>query len=88
MTRPAPTYSTFWSYSTCMKCNLDSSARQLRLLFGAPMFLLGMLLVILVYLQIIDSWGWFIGSAGMVLGLGGVLSACYGTCMLQSVIDR
>jgi hypothetical protein len=52
------------------------------------MFLLGMLLVILVYLQIIDSWGWFVGSAGMVLGLGGVLSACYGTCMLQSVIDR
>lgn len=71
-----------------MNCNLDSNARQLRLLFGAPMFLIGMLLVILVYLQIIDPWGWFVGGVGIVLGIGGVLSACYGSCMLQSVIDR
>jgi hypothetical protein len=52
------------------------------------MFLIGMLLVILVYLQIIDPWGWFVGGVGIVLGIGGVLSACYGSCMLQSVIDR
>jgi len=71
-----------------MNCNLDPSARQLRLLFGAPLFLLGLLLIVLVYLQIIEPWGWFAGGTCTVIGIGGMLSACYGICMLQSVTGR
>jgi hypothetical protein len=65
-----------------MQCNLDHSGRQLRLGIGATAFLGGLLLIILAYLQIIELWGWITG------GIAGVLSACYGHCMLKPVIGR
>jgi hypothetical protein len=73
------------SYDECMNCTLDSRGRHLRLVFGAPLFLIGLVLIILVYLQIIEPWGWITGAIAVIIGIGGVLSACYGNCMLQSV---
>ena len=53
-----------------------------------PLFLIGLVLIILVYLQIIGPWGWITGAIAVIIGIGGVLSACYGNCMLQSVIKH
>ena len=71
-----------------MQCNLDRSGRQLRLAFGSTAFLAGLLLIILTYLQIIEGWGWIAGGAALLAGAGGVAAACYGCCMLKSVIGR
>jgi hypothetical protein len=71
-----------------MQCNLDHSGRQLRLGIGATAFLGGLLLIILAYLQIIELWGWITGGIALLSGIAGVLSACYGHCMLKPVIGR
>ena len=68
-----------------MDCDLNASGRQLRLVPGAILFMVGILLIILVYLQLIGSWGWIAGGSMVVSGIGGLLEACYGKSILQSL---
>ena len=60
----------------------------MRLYFGAVTFLLGLILVIITYLGLIESWGWIASSLLLVVGLGSLVASCYGVCMLRSVLGR
>lgn len=71
-----------------MECNLDASGRSMRLYFGAVTFLLGLIMVIITYLGLIETWGWVASALLLIAGFGSLVAATYGVCMLRSVLGR
>ncbi|MEE3002172.1 MAG: hypothetical protein VX908_05720 [Planctomycetota bacterium] len=60
----------------------------MRLYFGAVTFLLGLIMVIITYLGLIETWGWVASALLLIAGFGSLVAATYGVCMLRSVLGR
>jgi CHASE2 domain-containing sensor protein len=71
-----------------MDCNLEPADRSLRMTAGVFLLLAGLLLLILCYLELFETW-WFIVAGALTLcGVGAVLSAAAGKCMLRKAIGH
>jgi len=68
-----------------MECNLDPPDRTLRIVAGVFIFLGGLVLTSLSYLQILDEWWWIIAGALVIVGVGSMLSAVMGYCALKRI---
>ncbi|MDG2199989.1 MAG: DUF2892 domain-containing protein [Phycisphaerales bacterium] len=71
-----------------MERNLETTDRTLRMTAGVFLILGGLLLVILCYLQILEAWWFIVAGSLAILGIGGVLSAATGKCMMRKVIGH
>jgi len=71
-----------------MECNLEPADRSLRMTAGVFLILAALLLMILNYLEIVPSWWYIVAGTLAVLGIGAVLSAAAGKCMLRKVIGH
>lgn len=71
-----------------MECNLEPADRSLRMTAGVFLLLAGLLLLILCYLELFETWWFVVAGALVLLGAGAVLSAAAGKCMLRKVIGH
>ena len=71
-----------------MECNLNIIDRKIRLYFGATAFFAGLCMVAITYLNLVPTWCWIVGGLLAITGIGSLLSASYGICMLRSLLDR
>ena len=71
-----------------MDCNLEPADRTLRMTVGVYLILATLLLLILCYLQIVDSWWYIVAGLLSLLGVGALASAAAGKCMLRKVIGH
>jgi Flp pilus assembly protein TadG len=69
-----------------MECNLEPADRTLRMTAGVFLVLAGLLLLILCYLGLFETWWYIVASALALGGIGAVLSAAAGKCMLRKAI--
>tara|TARA_B100001115_G_scaffold171761_1_gene154439 strand:- start:605 stop:820 length:216 start_codon:yes stop_codon:yes gene_type:complete len=71
-----------------MDCNLEPADRTLRMTVGVYLILATLLLLILCYLEIMDTWWYLVAGSLCLLGVGAIASAAAGKCMLRKVIGH
>ena len=71
-----------------MEPNLEPADRTLRMTAGVFLILGVLLLLSLSYLEILESWWYIIAGCMAILGIGGVLSAVTGKCMMRKAIGH
>lgn len=71
-----------------MDCNLEPADRTFRMTIGVYLTLVALLLLILCYLELVDTWWYVVAGSISVLGVGAIASAAAGKCMLRKVIGH
>lgn len=68
-----------------LRCNLDARGKSLRLVGGAIVGAIGVVLLIGAGIGALDSWGWFVGGSAFIVGAFMIFEGWSGWCVLRAM---
>ncbi|MDZ4830208.1 MAG: hypothetical protein SGJ09_08440 [Phycisphaerae bacterium] len=68
-----------------MQCNIDSKGKAVRLMGGAIIEGIGLLLVTLWFVGMMPPWAAIVGAVAIVSGLFGIFEGLSGWCVVRAM---